>query len=111
MTSESRLTGALAIELWRSLRSSRRSAEFLPADRAEKSLAQIRFVESRIERLLEEAGYRFKTFDGERFSASLPVVPMNLDDVPDDEDPVIKETIEPTLLRKGKVVHVGKVIV
>ena len=99
----------LAVDLWKLLRAFERSIADLPAEKAAQRSAQLRYSRDRLDTLLSEAGLRIVTFDGQFFSAHLPVTPINGDEV-DADCAIVESTIEPSLVTTDQVVHVGKVL-
>jgi molecular chaperone GrpE (heat shock protein) len=101
----------LAIELWKLIRSFEQALEMLPLDKQSKVKAQVRFSYSRLVSLLDDAGVRIKCFDGEPFEPNLPVTAVNADDFNGvTENLVVKQTIEPAVVKETKVLVFGKVV-
>jgi hypothetical protein len=103
-------TSRLLVEYWKLLRAYERTTGDLPANKAEKVLAQLRYSAHRLQQILERSDIKLVCFDGEEFSAELPVSAINADDVAGSETPIIDKTVEPTVIQSGTVFHTGKVL-
>jgi len=99
----------LAVEQWRIIRVFGRLIDLLPADRRERVSAQMRFAHSRLGSLMQQANFRLESFDGRVFDPSLPVSPINADEFPPGSVLRVAETIEPTVLRDGRIMQLGRV--
>lgn len=103
----------LSLDYWRLLRAFRGLAARVPPDHAEQALAQLRFAEGRLERVLEAAGVRAVTFEGRAYEPGLPVTVVNAEDHGDAAGASLRvaQTLEPALVADGCVLRLGKVIV
>jgi hypothetical protein len=109
-TSLADIVPKLAIEMWKLLRAYERVLVELPEDKAPKRAAQYRYSSGRLEALLQNAQLKMLTFEGQKFTANLPVSPLNADEMADMGDLVIESTVEPTIIGENVILHVGKVI-
>jgi len=100
----------LLVEYWKLLRAYERSTGDLSPNKAEKVQAQLRYSAHRLQQILESSGIKLVCFDGEEFSAELPVSAINAEDVAGCENPIIDKTVEPTVIQSGTVFHTGKVL-
>ena len=100
----------LATEWWKSSRRLLRLALEAAPDRLERERAQVAYAMRRIEEALQAQGYRLHRFDGQAYSPSLPVEPVNPEDFSTEEGLVVAETIEPTILRGGRILVRGRVV-
>ncbi len=100
----------VAVEMWKLLRAFERTFVDLPAEKLPNRVAQHRYSTSRLNALLDGVGIKLLTFDGEQFTAHLPVSPANADDIEDADSAVIESTIEPTIIGHNVVLHIGKVM-
>jgi hypothetical protein len=105
----SNLEVRLAVDMWKLQRAFDRTIADLPPERASQRSAQLRYSRDRLDALLSEAGLRIVTFEGEPFSAHLPVTPINGEQAAGDSA-IIETTVEPTLIARNQVVHIGKVL-
>lgn len=99
-----------SLEMWKLLRAFERTLVDLPDEKKQRRSSQHRYSTSRLDSLLNEAGLRLLTFDGQKFAANLPVSPLNADDVSDPHDAIIESTIEPAIVGQNILIHTGKVI-
>jgi hypothetical protein len=100
----------VSLEMWKLLRAFERALIDLPNDKASKRAAQYRYSKGRFDAVLEGAGLRLLTFEGQKFSANLPVSPVNADEIDDPNDALVELTIEPTIVGQNIVLHTGKVM-
>jgi hypothetical protein len=100
---------SLAVEHWRLIRSLERLVDLLPHSAQPRVLAQARYATSRLGVLLGDAGMSLETFEGRIFDATLPVTAVNASDFQQHQPLVVSQTIEPSVLCKGRVVLLGKV--
>lgn len=100
----------LATEWWKSSRRLLRLALEAAPGRLERERAQVLYSMRRIEEALQAQGYRLHGFDGQAYSPSLPVEPVNPEDFSTEEGLVVAETIEPTILRDGRILVRGRVV-
>lgn len=108
--SELDIVAKYSLEMWKLLRAFERTLNDLPDEKKQRRAAQFRYSSSRLDGLLDEAGLRLLTFDGQRFTANLPVSPLNADDVCDPHNAIIESTIEPAIVGQNILIHTGKVI-
>lgn len=101
---------ALAVETWKLQATLRRSATDLAEEKRARVEAQLRYSGGQLERILAEADLRLVTFDGEEFSAELPVSPVNAEDLKGAKMTFIDQTLEPTVVAAGSVVRIGRVL-
>ena len=104
------VSSRISVEMWKLIRSFEKAIDDLPTDKADRRLAQLRYSKDRLEIILGEAGLRFITFDGENFSANLPVSPINADEFSDCDECIIESTLEPSIIGYDRVVHTGKIV-
>lgn len=100
----------LSIEFWKLHGASERILTELPVERAGKVAAQLRYSKGQLDRLLQDGGLRLVQFDGEPFTAELPVTAVNAADMDGTANPIIEKTLEPAVVAEGSIVRVGKVI-
>ncbi len=101
----------LAVEHWRLVRVVSRLVERLPPEAQARVAAQARFASNRLEALANDQGVALVTFEGRTFEPSLPVTAVNADDFTGAEGLLVSETVEPTVMANGRVVHLGKVVI
>ncbi|MCW2247744.1 hypothetical protein M2352_003378 [Azospirillum fermentarium] len=100
----------LTVEYWRLLRVYERSIRELPEERRMKLASQLRFQTGRLDSILGECGVRAVAYDGEPYLPTLPVTVLNSEEVFGSDALAVSETVEPTIVREGRVLSMGKVI-
>ena len=100
----------VATEWWKaSRRLLRLTAEAAPG-RMERERAQLTYASRRIGAALAAADLRMVEHDGQPYSPALPAEPVNPEDFDTDEGLFVADTIEPTILRAGRILLRGKVV-
>jgi hypothetical protein len=99
----------LAIEYWRLLKAFEKSLA-TRADGVAKEVGQVRYAASKLTALLAEVEMRLVTFDGQRFEPGLPVGAINAEDFEGCDELIIVATVEPTLVLRGEVQSMGRVV-
>jgi hypothetical protein len=107
---ESEAASRLLVEYWKLLRAYERTVNDLPSNKTEKVQAQLRYSAHRLQQILESSDIKLVCFDGEEFSAKLPVSAINAEDVAGCQTPIVDKTVEPTVIQSGTVLHTGKVL-
>ena len=102
---------SLAVEYWRLLRLCKRTLMEQPPEKQVKGIAQVRYAFNRLVSILEENGIRLIAYEGEAYTPNLPVSVVNSDEFKNSGDLFIDQTLDPTLVRDGNVLVVGKVVV
>lgn len=100
----------ITLEMWKLLRSFERAVEDIPLEKQARRAAQHRYSQGRLDTILEDAGIRILTFDGQKFTANLPVTPLNADEIENSEDAIVESTLEPTIIGRNSVLHTGKIM-
>lgn len=100
---------ALVVDQWRLLRSFSRVIDQIPEASRARVSGQARFHQSRLDSVLTELGLVLATYEGRVFDGSLPPTAQNSDDFAQDRLLIVQETIEPTLIFSGRILHSGKV--
>lgn len=100
----------ISLEMWKLLRAFERVLTELPDDKAGGRAAQYRYSKGRLESVLESAGIKLLTFEGQKFTAHLPVSPVNPDEIDNANEAMVESTIEPTIVGNNVVLHTGKVM-
>ncbi|MCF3935855.1 hypothetical protein L1787_20910 [Acuticoccus sp. M5D2P5] len=113
MDNAAELIAELSVDYWKLLRAFERARDAASPDRSARLTAQARYAESRLVAGLQAAGMRLATFDGETFSAELPVSALNAEDFTDRgaETLRIASTVEPAIIRDMTVIRTGKALV
>lgn len=100
---------ALVVDHWRLLRLLERVVEQLAEGAGARVAGQVRFQEGRLNNVLDALGLTLATYEGRAFDGTLPPTPQNSDDFPPETATRVAHTIEPTMLRYGRVVHAGRI--
>ena len=106
----------LATEWWKSTRRLLRlAAEGEPGGpggpgRIERERAQATYASRRIGAALAALDIRMVDHDGQPFSPALPAEPVNPEDFGAGDNLAVAETLEPTILRAGRILRRGKVV-
>ena len=100
----------LATEWWKSSRRLLRLAAEAAPGRMERERAQAAYAARRIATALAGLGIRLADHDGQKYGPGVPAEPVNPEDFATEEGLVVAETIEPTVLRDGRILMRGKVV-
>ena len=107
---DSRILAKLAVDYWKLLRAFERSIQRLPREHGDKSLAQLRYSQRRLELSLQEGGLTLVTFDGKHFEPGMPAAALNGDDFVDGDILIVEATVEPAVVGDMTVLLFGKVM-
>ena len=99
----------LAVQYWKLCQAFERELAFGDERRIASGEATLRFARRRLDTILAEHEMRVATFEGEAWTAALPVIPINPDDITTAAASV-DATIEPTILGPACTVAPGKVM-
>ena len=100
----------LATEWWKSTRRLLRLAAEAAPERVERERAQATYASRRIGTILAALDVRMVDHDGQPFSPALPAEPVNPEDFGAGDNLVVADTLEPTILRAGRILRRGKVV-
>ena len=100
----------LATEWWKSTRRLLRLAADAAPERVERERAQATYAGRRIGAALAALDLRLVEHDNQPYSPALPAEPVNPEDFATEENLQVAETIEPTVLRAGRIIRRGKVV-
>lgn len=101
----------LAIEYWRMQRMATRLLQQQPPNAARQQASQLRYSARQVGRLLSAHGLELIDHDGDAYSPNLPVTVMNKEDFSGQPHLRISQTLEPTVMYRGNVVELGRVLV
>ena len=104
----------MAVEIWRFLRAHERAIFAIPIERREsdaEAQAESAFcvILSLLLEILAREGIRLVAYENVGYESNYPVEAVNADEMGDSDDLVMSETLEPVLVRDGKVLRNGKV--
>ena len=97
-------------EFWRLLRLFDAGLTYHPPAKQNQIRAQYRFIKRKYENLLKELQVEIIVYDGQPYSAELPVIVVNSEEVPGAGDCRIQQTLSPGILSRGKLVEKGQVV-
>ena len=100
----------LAVEWWKSSRLLLRLAADAAPERVERERPQFTYAARRTAAALAALDLRLVEHDGQPYSPALPAEPVNPEDFASEENLQVAETIEPTVLRAGRILRRGKVV-
>jgi len=101
----------LASEYWKLLQAFERSLAFAPDSAKVRLSAQARYSSERLSHLLETAGLRIISFDGQLFEVNLPAIAVNAEDVQPGQNYVVERTLEPAVVADNNIIITGKVFI
>ena len=104
----------MAVEIWRFLRAHERAIFAIPIEMRESNAearAESAFcaILSPLLKILAGEGIRLVAYEGVDYELNYPVEAINADEMGDSDDLVMSETLEPALVRDGKILRYGKV--
>ena len=104
----------MAVEIWRFLRAHERAIFAIPPEKRENDAemrAESAFcaILSPLLKILAGERIRLVAYESVGYESNYPVEAVNADEMGDSDDLVMSETLEPTLVRDGKVLRDGKV--
>ena len=100
----------LATEWWKTSRRLLRLAAEVTPERVERERSQFTYASRRIAAALTALDLRMVEHDGQPYSPTLPAEPVNPEDFDTDEGLAVLDTVEPTILRAGRILRRGKVV-
>ncbi len=98
----------ITAEFWRLLKSYDRTLSSLPPDNKASSI--LRNSERKLTSILEETGMKIVVYDGQIYSPNLAVTIINTDEFNSEEEVIIGNTLEPTIVLDSRVLVVGKAV-
>ncbi len=100
----------LALESWRFQRLFSRALKKMDVMEAGRFTNQHRYFVGKIEACLADAGMRLVSLDGQAFETGTAATPLNVDDFGPDDNLIVAETIEPTIMSDTGLVRMGSVM-
>jgi len=100
------------VESWRFLATFDRAISMLPLDQEQRFQTRARFFRTRLEELLNDAGFAFSPLRaGSSYDLGLPVTALNAEDFSSVDSLIIHQVIEPTIVvEEGSPIRFGTVI-
>lgn len=102
-------TAEIASEYWKLIRSFSKVVETIGPESRNRVEAQVRYSTNRLYALLSQVDMNLIVYRGEIFDSYLPVVAINADEFVGDDNLIIQDTIEPTIMLGRRVIRTGKV--
>lgn len=102
---------SLAVEAYRFSQTVEGGARRMDAAEQGRFASQARYFMRKVEHSLAEAGLRLVVVDGEPYTVGEAVTVLNLEDFADTDNLMIDQTLEPTVMWRKKIVHLGVVLV
>ncbi len=105
---------SIAIASWKLMVANKRFITDLPVPKQRPAEAKSRnlrnSLHSHIIDLLKENNIELNVFEGKPYNSEYPIKATNADDFANGEKLVVRETLEPALVKNGKVLHFAKVV-
>jgi len=99
------------VEYWRVIRSYERNLSKIPnLQNSSSAAATIRNSEKKIFSILADAGLKLILCEGQEYSPNLPLTVVNGDEFNSNEDLLVTQMIEPTIMDGNKIISMGKAI-
>lgn len=99
----------LSIEYWRITRSYERNLPNM-LNSASSAVSTIRNSEKKFLAILLENGISLQQYEGQDYSANLPLTVINTDEFDGNENLIVQQMLEPTLIDGKGIIHIGKAI-
>ena len=105
---------SLVIDTWKLMVANERIIADLPHLKKRKAEARSRnlrrLMHSHIINLLNKNDIELIIYEGTPYDPNYPIEAINTSDFSDDENLIVRETLEPALVKNGQVLHFAKVI-
>lgn len=105
---------SLVVDSWRLMNTNRNFINEMPKSKQKSAEAKSRnllnLMLSHIENLLQENNIKMVFFEGKPYDPNYPLRATNTDDFSDGEKLIVRETLEPALVKEGRVLHFAKVV-
>ncbi len=100
----------LASEWFKATRRLLSLTEQAARSRHEREVARSAYAGGQVETALSRFGLKLVTYEGLAFSPDLPAEPVNPEDFDTEDGLCVRETLEPTVVRDGRVIARGRVV-
>lgn len=97
----------LAVESWRLSRQFIRSLDLREASIAQRQSGQIRYFQKRLDDILSRQGFRIINLEGQPYEAGSAVTGLNSGDFSSEDQLVIEQMIEPTIMDEQGIRRLG----
>jgi hypothetical protein len=100
----------IAVEAWRFKHVFSSALSKLEAAESNRFLNQYLYFFKKVESALENAELKIVNVEGKKYDIGLPITPLNMDEFSQDDKLIIEQMIEPIIMKSGKVIKNGTVI-
>lgn len=109
--SEINIIADLIIEEYRFMHSYASVVDKIFAEEKKKYISTYNFHKNKLAELIKKINLKIQSYDGFDYNDGLPVTPLNCEEFTAEDELIIEQTIEPTILSvNGDVIRVGTVI-
>ncbi|MCE8036110.1 MAG: hypothetical protein ACXIU5_16865 [Halomonadaceae bacterium] len=105
------LAKGMLLEYWRVEKLCESLLDALPPHQFKQQAAQLRYSARQTSRLIAPLELEVVDYIHQRYVPNLPVQVINNEEMVGEGELTIVQTIEPTIVRQGEVLHLGRVIV
>ena len=101
----------IIVDAWCLMFAYERTINIIPADKREAEFEKASRIFDAIfaDIFRMESGIKIVAFEGKPYEPNRPVQAVNLDDFSGNKPLIVSETLEPALIKNGKVLHFAKV--
>jgi hypothetical protein len=101
----------LATDYWKLMRAFDRARALVGSPHEARLDAQAKYAETRLASALDGASMRIVAYNGEIYSADLPVTAINADEFPNSDEAGLRvaSTLEPAVIQDMTVIRTGRV--
>ena len=101
----------LAVDYWKLIRAFDRTRALAGQPHDARLQAQAKYADGRLTSALDAASMRLVTYDGDAYTADLPVSAVNADEFPDRDEAELRvaSTLEPAVILDMNVIRTGRV--
>lgn len=100
----------LCVEYWKLEKLAWRMIEEVNSKKSNRFAGQVKFSARQLEVFCDRFGIKIVDFNGQEFKDGMPITADNLSDFPETSRLKIEKPIEPAIIRNGKVLRSGKVL-
>jgi len=100
----------IAVEAWRFKNVFSSALSKLEITESNRYLNQYLYFFKKVESALENAELKIVNVEGKEYDIGLPITPLNIDEFSQDDKLIIEQMLEPIIMKSGKVIKNGTVI-
>lgn len=102
---------SLGLEAWRLAPVLSRVLNRLDAHEQSRYISKIRWFAKKTESVLQDAGYRLVSYEGQAYDSGLPATPLNMDEFAETANLYVARMVEPVVMdADGRIVRSGTMI-